>query len=144
MDFWFDSRYNSYPFYIRKFLKDIDKMLSRIKPPHNFRSSPRSISKNLSFWKASEFKAWLLFYSVPVLKDFLPPEYINHWTLLVCAMHILQSTSISQDDLVFPNENLKQFYELAPTLYPNNVCTANLHSIVHICKFVENWGPLWC
>ena len=141
MEFWFDSKYSSNPFSIRKFLKEIDKKLSRIRPPHNFRSSPRSIS---SFWKASELKAWLLFYSVPILKDILPPKYINHWILLVCAMHILLSTSISQEDLVFANENLIQFYELAPILYPNNVCTANLHSIVHVCKFVENWGPLWC
>ena len=87
MEFWFDSKYNSYPFYIRKFLKEIDRKLYRIKP---YRSSPRSISKSLSFWKASEFKAWLLFYSVPILKDILPPKYINHWTLLV---HILLSTS---------------------------------------------------
>ena len=55
-----------------------------------------------------------------------------------------RNTSISQEDLVFAIENLIQFYELAPILYPNNVCTANLHSIVHVCKFVENWGPLWC
>lgn len=57
-------------------------------------------------------------------------------------MHILLSTSISQEDLVFANKKLIQFYERAPILYANNVCTANLHSIIHVCKFEENWGPL--
>ena len=78
------------------------------------------------------------------MKDYLPQPYINHWCLLVCAMHILLNASISSNDLHLASEYLKAFYEKAPELYPSIVCTANLHSVIHISQFVKDWGPLWC
>ena len=33
---------------------------------------------------------------------------------------------------------------LASELYPSIVCTANLHSIIHIYQSVKDWDPLWC
>ena len=143
MKYWFGSEFSTYVFNIRKFLKEIDKRLLRMKPPHAFRRSPRSIN-SLSFWKASELRAWLLYYSIPAMKDYLPQPYINHWCLLVCAMHILLNASISSNDLHLASEYLKAFYEKAPELYPSIVCTANLHSVIHISQFVKDWGPLWC
>ena len=86
-----------------------------------------------NFWKAAEFRAWLLYYSVPAMKDFLPQAYINHWCLLVCAMHILLNSSISTNDLELASDYLKTIYEQAPELYPNIICTANLHSVIHLC-----------
>ena len=143
MKYWFRSEFSTYVFNIRKLLKEIDKRLLRMKPPHAFRRSPRSIECS-SFWKAAEFRAWLLYYSIPAMKDFLPQAYINHWSLLVCAMHILLNSSISTNDLELASDYLKTFYEQAPELYPNIICTANLHSVIHLCQFVKDWGPLWC
>lgn len=40
-------------------IKDIDRALLCIKPPHEFRRTPR-ILRNIG-WKASEYRAWLLF-----------------------------------------------------------------------------------
>eukprot|EP00731_Ephydatia_muelleri_P012555 Em0006g1449a len=48
------------------------------------------------------------------------------------------------NDLHLASEYLKAFYEKAPELYPSIVCTANLHSVIHISQFVKDWGPLWC
>ena len=143
MKYWFGSEFSGYVFNIRKFLSEIDKRLLRMKPPHAFRRSPRSI-KCLSFWKAAEFRAWLLYYSIPAMKDFLPQIYLNHWCLLVCAMHILLNTSVSSNDLQVASDYLVKFYEQSPELYPSIVCTANLHSIIHINQSVKDWGPLWC
>ena len=143
MKFWFGSEFSAYVFNIRTFLNEIDKRLLRMKPPHAFRRCPRSI-KCLSFWKAAEFRAWLLYYSIPALKDYLPQIYLNHWCLLVCAMHILLNKSISSDDLEMASDYLAKFYEQASELYPSIVCTANLHSIIHIYQCVKDWGPLWC
>ena len=32
---------------------------------------------------------------------------------------------------------------LIPKLYDNRLCTANVHSLIHLVKFVKLWGPLW-
>lgn len=75
MNYWFRSEFSTYVFNIRIFVSEIDKRLLRMKPPHAFRRSPRSI-KSLSFWKAAEFRAWFLYYSIAALKDFLPQDYL--------------------------------------------------------------------
>ena len=62
LDCWLTKQFN---FYIGDHEGDINKYLLRIKPPHEFRRSPRPISKRF-YWKASEYRAWLLYYSLPV------------------------------------------------------------------------------
>ena len=143
--YWFESKYHGKLFYLgsASTIKEIDKVLLRIKPPHEFRRTPRSI-KTSKHWKASEFRAWLIVYSIPVLKSFLPPDYIKHLSLLVTSMHILLSDSISSSQLELANLMLIRFYELSPELYDANLCSFNMHSLIHVCKFVRHWGPLWC
>ena len=41
------------------------------------------------------------------------------------------------------HEQLNLFYHLVPELYGQEVCTANMHALVHLSQFVYNWGPLW-
>ena len=69
---WVNSRNHREPFYLGKSLKEIDELLLEQRPPHDFTRPPRSLAKHLSYWKASEFRTWLLYYSLPVLTDFLP------------------------------------------------------------------------
>ena len=46
---------------------------------------------------ASEYRAWILYYSLPVLKGYLPPVYHTHLALLVCSMHILLGECITTE-----------------------------------------------
>ena len=140
--YWFDSKHHSQPFSLRPWMKEIDKMLTRVTPPHEFRRSPRSI-ETVKFWKASELRAFILFYAIPVLKQFLQPRYIYHLSLLVSSIHILLSASCEEDQLGSAQERLEEFYNLIPALYTHNLCTMNVHSLVHLVPFVRLWGPLW-
>ena len=74
--------------YIGRFVKQIDKNLLKQRPPHDFSRVPRSVEKHRKYWKASELGNWLLYYSLPLLLN-VPPLYLHHFSLLVCAMHIL-------------------------------------------------------
>ena len=123
--------------------KEMDKRLSRIKPPQEFRRTPRSVT-SFKQWKASEFRAWLLYYALLVLSDLLPADYIYHLSLFVSAMHILLSDTISLEDIELAHNLLSAFYELATQLYPVKIFTMNLHILIHFSKFVRSWGPLWC
>ena len=143
LTFWFDSKNHTKNFYLGGKSQDINRALLRIKPPHDFRRTPRSI-QTAKYWKASEYRAWLLFYSVPVLSSFLPKDYLFHLSLLVASMHMLLGTSISSSDLESAHSMLVRFYELVPQLYPETLCTMNVHSLIHLCEFVHRWGPLWC
>lgn len=89
--FWLCGKYKNHRFYLLKEVTEIDRLLLSIKPPHEFRRTPRSIEKSLKYWKASEL---LLFYSVPVLFQFLHRDYVHHLNLLVKSMHILLSVQV--------------------------------------------------
>ena len=119
-------------------------MLLRVKPSHELQRTPRPIQTTQKFWKASEYRAWLLFYAIPILKDLLPADYVHHLSLLVSAMHILLGAQISIDDITAAHQMLQLFYQFIPKLYPRELCTANAHSLIHLSDFVRRWRPLWC
>ena len=143
MHLWFDSSNHTEPFYLGQYLSTIDKILANQRPPHEFSRRPRSISKHLNYWKASEFKNWLLFYSVPILKGYLPSLYYHHYVLLVTALHILLQESISVQQAEAAEMMLKDFVSLLPELYGEQNCTANAHMLLHLPMYVRLWGPLW-
>ena len=86
---------------------------------------------------------WLLFYSLPLLLDFLPSLYWHHYSILVTAIHILFSDSISMAQVDAAEQMLVDFYNLLPDLYGEASCTANAHLLSHLVKYVRLWGPLW-
>ena len=140
---WFGSESHSRPYNLRPYISQIDKAMQKIKPPHELPRRPRSIESSLKFWKASEYRAFILFYAVPVLKKYLPSDYVCHLSLLVFSLSKLLSDEIKSDMLTTIQKNLELFYKLIPRLYGEEVCTANMHSLIHLVKFVSLWGPLW-
>ncbi len=143
MAFWFDSKYSRRSFSLVRKLKLIDKKLLLVKPPHEFRHSPRPIATSIKYWKASEFRTWLLFYSLPIAAPHLPAEYAHHYSLLVYGMHILLGSDISSDQLAIADQLLHSFYQYMPDLYGDESCKMNVHYLVHLSSFVRMWGPLW-
>lgn len=140
---WFDSKNHSEAFYIGRHIQAIDKELLKQKPPNEFSRSPRSLRKHLSYWKASEIRNWVLFYSLPLLLGFLPSLYWHHYSLLVCSLHILLGKTVSFVQVDAAEQMLKDFSNLLPELYGERSCTANSHLLSHLPKYVRLWGPLW-
>ena len=46
--------------------------------------------------EACEFTSWLLYYSLPVLHGILPDPYFTHYSLVVAAVHLLLSDTITE------------------------------------------------
>ena len=142
MRHWFDSKFYNQPYSLRKFTRYINKMIKNIKPPNEIPRLPRAL-ENTSFFKASEYRAWLLFYGLPNFSEFLPPEHTHHFSLLVVAMHVLLSEAINLEDLDIAHEMLVTFHDTVGDLYSPSMYTANMHSLVHTVPLVRLWGPLW-
>ena len=140
---WFNSANHSMPYYLGRQIKSIDHLLQQQHPPSEFSRPPRSIKQHLQFWKASEFRSWLLYYSLPILFKFLPPLYWHHYSLLVCSMHILLQAEVSCEQIDLAEKMLFDFYQLLPELYGESACTINAHLLGHLCMYVRCWGPLW-
>ena len=142
MKFWFNSSFHSEPYSLRKYLSKINTIVAKIQPPNEIQRLSRSLN-HIQFFKASEFRAWILFYALAILSMFLPPEYTNHLFLLVSSMHILLSDNIKISELDNVHQMLLSFYQAAGELYSPNIFTVNMHSLVHTVPLVKLWGPLW-
>ena len=142
MKLWFGPNHHQEPFSLRRQIPTINRLMSKIQPPKELQRLPRSVDQ-MAFFKASEYRAWLIFFALPILTVFLPPEYSNHLILLVSSMHILLSDKICFTDLDRTHEMLTTFYHTSGDLYSSSIYTINMHSLIHIVPLVRLWGPVW-
>ena len=70
INIWTDSSNHSKPYYIRN-TATIDKLLKAIRIPDEIHRLPRTLADR-KFWKASEYRNFLLIYSPVVLMGVLP------------------------------------------------------------------------
>lgn len=79
-------------------LARVNARLLCIKPPHCITRLPRSLCER-SYWKASEWRHWLLFYMLPCLQGILPVDYWKLLAKLCEAVHILLRDSIALHEI---------------------------------------------
>lgn len=138
---WVDKKGKE--FSLNAFIDDIDTDLLNIKPPDDIHVLPRSIKLHGKHFKASEFYYWLIFYSVPILHQYLPENYFNHWAGLVETIYILLEKNIKKVNIDKAENLLKYFVRKIETLYDQKQLTYNVHQLLHLAECVRRWGPLW-
>lgn len=142
MTLWFASTHHRKPWYIGTSLELIDTMLVQLKPTHDIRRRPRSL-KEMKYWRASEYKHFLLFWGPIVLRDVLPATFYNHFLLLSSSIYELLKDKITTSDLRTASYNLVSFSCNFEVLYGHENATYNNHLLLHIPRAVTDWGPLW-
>lgn len=120
----------------------IDERLVCIQPPNEMHRLPRCLADRAN-WRGSEWRSWLLFYSVACLMDFLPDEVLKSYMLLVRATYILLRTDITEDDLIQCEIDIIQYVGDCQKYYGNRFMTFNIHSLLHLSESVRQNGCLW-
>ncbi|KAM3598530.1 uncharacterized protein V6R79_019117 [Siganus canaliculatus] len=142
MSLWLDPANSLKPWYVGEKISEMDSRLRHIRTPSEISTSPQSLQCR-DKWKASEWRAFLLFYAVSVLPGILVPPYLEHYLSFSFSIHILLQESISQQDLHLAHRTLVYFVEFMAKLYGEENTTFNCHQLIHLTQSVENWGPLW-
>ena len=143
LNLWFSASHTKESFSLHSVLGLVDERLLSIKPVNSAGRIPRSISGNLKFWKATELKAWLFSYSIPILYNLMKPLYLYHYASLVEAIFLLTGDSISSSDIERSDRFLRYFVYMFQTLYGERYITLNMHSLIHLPQTVLDIGPLW-
>lgn len=133
-----DSKNATKRWYIGTKSKTIDSILLNICPPCEITRTPQSLD-NIKLWKALEFKNFLLYYSLPCLKDLLPVLYLNYWFLLVYAMQIFDSDEISTHQYDSATRAIRAFVTDIERLYGDEFMKYNVHLLLHILDSVRNF-----
>lgn len=140
---WFDSTNNSFEWYLGSKKDAFNERLLKICPPSGISRVPRNIN-DVKLYKGSEFKNFLLYYSLPCLKNLSQnSKYYKHWALLVYSMHIFLSEKIFDVDLRLAGEALEKFVLQIEELYPETMMKYNVHLLLHLKENVQNFGALW-
>lgn len=125
-----------------KQMTELNGLISTIKLsfPSAFQRKPRPLSE-LSYFKASEFRTYLLYLGPYILKKFLVPAYYQHFLKLHFAIS------------VFTSHNFKSMYEHASQclkifvydmreLFGERSMVYNIHALLHLPHYVSIYGPL--
>lgn len=139
---WFDPQYNQCPWYLGRQTQTLDSRLLEMKPPREISRAPRSLSER-KFWKATEWKNFLLYYSLFVLMGVLPTKFYQHWCLLCFSLHILLQPRVPKHLIEKADLMLKKFVIYAETLYGKQHVSFNVDQLTHLASSVHSWGPLW-
>ena len=140
LNLWFGSAKENY--YIGNKIKEIDEMLLAAKATNEILRNPRSL-KLRKFFKASEHRNFILFYSPIVLFKSLPPPHYRHWLLFVKSMRLLFQKQISLDQIEIARCLLYLFVDEIPTLYGIENVSYNVHLLLHMVDACQEWGAPW-
>ena len=138
----YDSGSHGKEFYLGTKLETCNSILLGMNPPQEISRSPQSL-KERAHWKANEWRAFLLFYSLFIFQSMLPSKYWNHWLLLSNAVYILLGIDISTDFINKAELCLYKFVCDFKDLYGAENISFNVHLLTHLADSVRNWGPLW-
>ncbi|XP_020905918.1 uncharacterized protein LOC110244095 [Exaiptasia diaphana] len=139
---WLDKGNSKKSFYLGSKVQEISRELTGITPTCEITRTPRSL-EDIKDWKASEKRSFLLYYSVPLLREYLPADHLSLLMLLTGGIFRLLKQSISQEEVEEAHKFLKLFTAQSPVLYDKRFQTFNVHQLLHLSDEVKNLGPLW-
>lgn len=108
---------------------------------------PKEIHRNLrglqdlSNWKATEYRTFLLYFSFIILMDVLTDKPYHHFLCFFCAVTICSSHHYFQF-LPVAHAMLVQFVENYGNYYGREYMTSNVHNLIHLVDEVKRFGEL--
>jgi len=139
----FSVQYVGQAFSHRAQLATLDRLLTDTRPPAFVSRPPRSYGEHGRYWKAVEYRAFLLYYGPLLLRDLIDRKYYNHYLLLSNAVGLLLRRAISPADLVEAHGLLRHFVQRFAILYGQQYMSRTVHHLLHLTESVQRWGPLW-
>jgi len=106
----------------------------------DFSRKPRALVE-ISRWKATELRQFLLYTGIIVLKNKLSDDCYQHFLTLSISMRILLSPNLKK--LVnYAQKLLDYFVKTFEQLYGSHLISHNVHGLLHLTEDYKRYGPL--
>lgn len=139
---WFDGKNKNQDWYLGRKINTFNHRLLNICPPTEITRTPQSI-QNRAYWKASEYRSFMLYYSLLCLQGLLPNKYLQHWMLFCSNMYTFLLPKIEKEDFYAAKFSLEQFVRDIEFLYDRRFYKYNIHLLTHVPQTVKIFGSLW-
>ncbi|XP_061519266.1 uncharacterized protein LOC133395040 isoform X2 [Anopheles gambiae] len=137
---WRDGERGFLPRWSDQQCETISSKLADIQLPSEIHRRLRHL-KYLDKWKATEFRSFLHYGSIVVLRDNISDEQYSHFMLLFCSITLLSSKAY-EEHWPKAGKMLNRFVMDYETNYGPNGLTSNVHNLQHVLEDVKNYGPL--
>ena len=104
--------------------------------PTEFQRTTRSLGE-IGTWKDSEYRLFLLYCGMFILKGILPLDKYKHFLLFSIACRILSCHNLFKLYRNYAQAYLNKFVELSTQLYGQDSQVLNMHSLSHINENVK-------
>ena len=119
---------------VSEFLVSLKKCISS-----DFARRPRSLEE-LEFWKATEFRSFLLYTGCVALKGVLKTAHYNNFLTLCIAIRLLLVPT--DQNISNAEQLLEKFVEEFGKLYGAHTLVYNIHCLTHLASNVREHGSL--
>ena len=110
--------------------------------PNEMPRKPRGLHE-LDRWKAVEYKNFLLYIGIIVLRDIIDVDAYEHFLMLSIGIRILNSSFINKESyLDCAQDLLKTFVEFAHIYFGNEFLSLNVHTLIHLVDYCKKYGRI--
>lgn len=95
----------------------------------------------ISFWKGSEYRSFLLYFSIVVLKSHTPEDEYNNFLRLYCATRICY-TDKYKAYIEIAQKWFDNYIEGCVNMYGEHSISSNVHNLTHVVNDVKEFGCL--
>lgn len=112
--------------------------------PIEFTRKPRSLGvrNKKEKWKGTEFRRFILYDCIYVLKNHVPNNVFQCFLLLHCAIYILCRHDLFQEMNEVANYMLREFVNQSVHSFGCEFVVYNVHSLIHLAEEYYNRGTL--
>ena len=105
--------------------------------PSEFQRKPRHTNV-INFWKATEFRFFLIYCGPFVLKGLLTKRIYRHFLILHVALRILCSRTLAIEHNDIAKMYLRSFVKASKSIYGKTCLVINMHNLIHLADDVKN------
>ncbi|XP_067621954.1 uncharacterized protein drl isoform X2 [Eurosta solidaginis] len=97
---------------------------------------------NMKIWKSTEYRQFLLYSGIFILKDCVDNDLYYHFLLLHTSIRILSSEKSYLSENNAAQQLLSEFVNLFGDIYGDHKISFNIHGLLHLADCAKEIGPL--
>lgn len=97
--------------------------------------------EHIKRWKGVEFRTFLLYIGIVVLKNFLSIDIYEHFLTLSCAVTICSSV-VYKKYIPIATDMFQEYAEHYKEFYGEGTISSNIHNLIHVTGDVMRFGNL--
>lgn len=138
---WRDGSFGNYKTkWCARDIMKVTNFLENCRMPSEIHRAVRGLDV-LCHWKGTEYRTFLYYLGVVILKDVLPSDVFQHYLKFFCAVTICSSHTYSKY-LDLAKKLLNSYLEYFRDIYGEDYISSNVHNLTHLVDEVKKFGPV--